>query len=483
VSEAVAARGRALLSRRATALRAAAALAGGVLLYFGTGLHPLWWAVWIGPIPLLAAAFASPPGLARLLVLAASLVADAGVVPYLLEVTGTLPTAIITLLRTLLWLFLVGRTRAAVLGSRSWAVVFVYPVLASGADMLISALSADGTALSLAYTQMDALPVIQSASWGGTAAVVFLPSLFASAAAVAWYRRGDLDRPLLAYGASAMLFVLLLGWGWLRTQNGSPERLTVAMAAVDVDGFAKSPEAVLSAYGPLIVEAARQRAAIVVLPEEVGALAPAAAEIARSGLAEAARANGVELLAGMRITGTDGFQNRAWLFSPKGEPVDDYAKRHPVPGLEGRMIRGSADATATIGDARFGIAICKDMDFPRLGRGYAALGVQAMLVPAWDFGMDGWLHGRMAVLRGVEGGFSIARAARDGTLSISDRYGRVLAERPTAGPPGELLVGALPLPRAAPTLYARLGDAFGWLMAAGLAGLVLRPLFRRGGIA
>jgi hypothetical protein len=32
-----------------------------------------------------------------------------------------------------------------------------------------------------------------------------------------------------------------------------------------------------------------------------------------------------------------------------------------------------------------------------------------MLVPAWDFNADGWLHARMAVLRGVEGGYAIVR--------------------------------------------------------------------------
>jgi len=42
------------------------------------------------------------------------------------------------------------------------------------------------------------------------------------------------------------------------------------------------------------------------------------------------------------------------------------------------------------------------MDFPTLGRRYAALGVDALLVPAWDFDQDAWWHARMAILRGVE---------------------------------------------------------------------------------
>ncbi|HEY2046661.1 MAG TPA: hypothetical protein VGG93_08780, partial [Candidatus Udaeobacter sp.] len=34
----------------------AAALATAALSYFGTGLHPIWWMLWLAPIPALAIA-------------------------------------------------------------------------------------------------------------------------------------------------------------------------------------------------------------------------------------------------------------------------------------------------------------------------------------------------------------------------------------------------------------------------------------------
>ena len=52
---------------------------------------------------------------------------------------------------------------------------------------------------------------------------------------------------------------------------------------------------------------------------------------------------------------------------------------------------------------RSSVAICKDLDYPPLGRAYARAEVGLLLVPAWDFQNDGWLHSRMAVMRGVEG--------------------------------------------------------------------------------
>jgi apolipoprotein N-acyltransferase len=50
-----------------------------------------------------------------------------------------------------------------------------------------------------------------------------------------------------------------------------------------------------------------------------------------------------------------------------------------------------------------------------------------VLVPAWDFTLDGWLHDRMAVMRGVESGFTVVRAAKQALLTVSHDRGRILA--------------------------------------------------------
>jgi hypothetical protein len=39
---------------RKSFLIAAAGLVSAALAYFGTGLHPVWWALWLAPIPVLA---------------------------------------------------------------------------------------------------------------------------------------------------------------------------------------------------------------------------------------------------------------------------------------------------------------------------------------------------------------------------------------------------------------------------------------------
>ena len=65
------------------------------------------------------------------------------------------------------------------------------------------------------------------------------------------------------------------------------------------------------------------------------------------------------------------------------------------------------------------------------------------------------------MLRGVESGFSIARAARGGGISfVSDRFGRVLSERRSEVALG-VLESEVPISSEEPTIYASIGDLFG----------------------
>src|SRR5262249_23900098 len=88
-------------------------------------------------------------------------------------------------------------------------------------------------------------------------------------------------------------------------------------------------------------------------------------------------------------------------------------------------------------------------------------GVGLMLIPAWDFVVDRSWHGHIAVMRGVESGFSIARAAKNGYLTVSDWRGRILAERPSDAAEVATLIADTPASHHF-TLYQALGDWFAW---------------------
>ena len=149
--------------------------------------------------------------------------------------------------------------------------------------------------------------------------------------------------------------------------------------------------------------------------------------------------------------------NSAHILAP-GKPVQRYLKRHMVPGLE----LGYTLGRDSFVDGTRGVAICKDMDFPATIRDYGSRGVELMLVPAWDFVKDARMHSRMALVRGVENGFAIARAAAGGNLTASDRYGRVIGEATTSREHPVTVVTDLGM-RGGGTIYTRIGEAFAWL--------------------
>jgi apolipoprotein N-acyltransferase len=148
------------------------------------------------------------------------------------------------------------------------------------------------------------------------------------------------------------------------------------------------------------------------------------------------------------------------------QPPAQYLKRRLIPGLEDEFRPGDADLV--LGD--LGIAICKDMDFAPMIREYGQNGVRLMLVPAWDFRSDTALHARMALVRGVENGFAVVRAAANGILTVSDAYGRMVAEAETSTDYPVTLTATVGLIDHG-TFYGRIGDLFGWLTV--LAALLL----------
>ncbi|OON69366.1 hypothetical protein B0919_08760 [Hymenobacter sp. CRA2] len=218
---------------------------------------------------------------------------------------------------------------------------------------------------------------------------------------------------------------------------------------------------------------AAQGAQVVVLPEKIGGLLTTAQAQAwqrqMSGWAARYR---VWLEAGVGVERTGGHLNVAWLFAPDGQLLDTYQKHYLAPP-EQAFAAGQAYTVRAVAGQPVGLAICKDLHFAALGRAYARRRVGALLVPAWDFDPDGQLAERMTATHGVENGYLIVRAARNGLLTVSDAYGRVVAERLSRRLPGQTLLVRTPVSPLVPTLYTRLGDALGWLCVAAGAGLLL----------
>lgn len=465
---------------------AAAATAWG--WWLGTGLSPLWWMTWIAPLPLLACAVrlrARWAALATFLAFAAGgtnlwhYLHDTLRLPLPVVLLAIATPALLAIPAVLLWRALLRRGRAV-------AAMFALPLTMTGLWWANAALSPHGTFGHVAYAQMDALAVIQTAAvlglWGVGFLVWLLPALLTTLTAPGIGTR----QRLAASAIGIALLSLALGSGiWRLHGDGAETRLRIGL--VSIGGFAdvaadidrSEGRRLLDAYLTEIDRLAERGARMVVAPESAllvrsHAIAPLQALATR---------RNVRIVIGTEDHSDLPYKrNTALVFEPGKDMPASYVKHHLIPGIEDRYTPGTA-RTMLPGEPRTGVTICKDLDFTATGHDYGVLDASLVLAPAWDFGEDAWLHGRMAVLRGVENGFALARSARDGHLTLSDDRGRVLAQASSAASNATVtLLGDVPL-RTRHTPYTRIGDAFGWLslLAAGLlaASLLMATLSPR----
>lgn len=399
---------------------------------------------------------------------------------YMIDLAGPIDGVLISLARVAQWAFLAWVAAFASRRLRPSVGVFVFPSFVAGLEVVVAAASPHGSAGSLAYSQLDVLPLIQVASLGGVAAVAFVPALGAAVAAYALSHRPRAWRPLIA---PAVILALVFGFGvWRLAQHSEVEDTTIAL--VSSDQFAGVPDSwreVWDVYGPAVEQAAADGAHLVVLPEKIFRLGQDERDPFVQLAGDLAKEHDIDLIVGVderdgALTSDTG-DNRAYLFSPGGE-VSSYDKRHLVPGLEASFRPGDHDGIVEASGTVYALAICKDMDFAGTIRGYGGADATLMLVPAWDFGDDAWFHSRIAVLRGVETGIPVARSARDGLLTLSDANGRIAAEVASADAV-QVLLAAVPA-AGAETLYTSIGDTFGWTVLFG-GGAALVFLRRRTG--
>jgi apolipoprotein N-acyltransferase len=373
-------------------------------------------------------------------------------------------------------MFVVGATRRFVLRYQKWWTIFAYPAIWAAVDTLSSHLLRDGNWGSLAYSQGDFLPILQITSLFGVPGLLFLVALVPSALAVTLVFGRTMPHAWRAYATVAVLLVASLGYGALRLSKPVMGRQTTfgLVAIDDAIGPKATPVYIASiwqSYDQQIALLASQGAEIIVLPEKIGMISPVLAAEWQQHLSALAARLHVWIEAGVGVDDGSKRVNLEWLFTPGGALSASYQKHHMAPP-EREYIAGHAYEVREISGSAYGLAICKDMHFASLGRAYGERNVAAMLVPAWDFYFDGWLAARMTLTRGVENGYSVIRASREGMLTVSDPYGRVLAERASSSLPGSAMLVRAAISAPVPTLYTRIGDLFGWLCVAA-SGLIL----------
>jgi apolipoprotein N-acyltransferase len=473
-----------MVSRPSGNLLIALCLSLSALLFFlGTGLSPLWPLTWLAPIPVLWIAPRVSTGEAFFVAVAASALGGLNEWSYARTVLPTWLVASFLLFVGCVFGLAVLFFRSRILRGKLWQAALIAPAFWVAVEYLVAITSVHGTFGDISYSQMNFLPILQIASVTGIWGISFCIFLFAATMAALFSVGSERAKAPLAMVVSVFL-ACVLGFGAWRLATTPKDSPTVKVALIASDEAGNLHPATLGQeqevygrYAEQMKSLAAQGVQVFVLPEHSGPVTNATQSDFDGLLGHMAKQAGAYVTVGIDRSVPTATWNQERLYSPDGSFVASYNKHHLLPHLENET-PGTERTVVSQPSGKWGMEICKDMDFPRLSRQYSQDGIGLLLVPAWDFVDDGWLHGRMAVLRGVESGFSIARSAKLGLLTATDDRGRVLADRNTLAVPFATVIATVPVRHDA-TIYSRFGDWFAWSDIVLLAVLMVMPLSRR----
>jgi apolipoprotein N-acyltransferase len=380
------------------------------------------------------------------------------------------PAIFLTLLLPLIFAILVLAARRMVRTTGQWYSVFAFPVFFTAFEFLVLQYSRDGSAGSVAYTQSNILPIVQIASVAGILGITFFITFIPSAIAVAWHFRKQKKKFRFTARIGVIVTALVIFAGSLRlilNPPGTQSSIKVGLAVLDEKShyitqhpdIEKEKQSAKN-YAEFVSQLANGGARLVVLPERALNIDPQTESTLTNILSSTAGQKNVFIVSGYTNFKTAAHRNSSLVIDANGRLVVDYNKVYLVPGLEKQFTPGSSIGLFEFNNIKTGTAICKDLDFPSYIKNYGVAGIDFLNIPAWDFVTDDWLHSRMAILRGVENGFSEVRTARQGRLTISDAYGRVIAEANSSSGKAVTLTGNVPIQKLN-TIYNRWGNWFG----------------------
>jgi len=309
--------------------------------------------------------------------------------------------------------------------------------------------------------------------------VIFVAALVPSAAAVTWYtwKWGLGSRLPLALALGA--FFLAVAAGALRMNRASGPAVKIGVGAtndkIELFDSADPLDSVSAAsvYEPIVKQLAAEGAEIVVLPEKLCGVTPATEASIIGLFAQFARDQHVWLVAGLDEVDRQPERNIAAVFGPDGTLVGTYVKRRLAGEMEKTYAAGTDPLVFDPPWGRTAIAIGEDLDFAPLARELSARKVHLVLAPAWDLGHSGGMHALMTSTWATEFGIPVARAAREGSVSLVDTRGRTVADAPVTAGKTAVAVAELHL-GAGPTFTVRAGEWFGWLSTLVALGLLVR---------
>jgi apolipoprotein N-acyltransferase len=400
------------------------------------------------------------------------------------------------------WLYEVGRVR---LGVPAWLSPALAAALWTALELLRTLLFSGFPWALLGYTQyrQPSLRLLASllGVYGIGALLVWVNAAAAETIRLLVGRREAAcpDRRVAALACPALLLLLgAFGFGshlWRDPATGPP--LTVGLLQGNIEqGVKWDPEfqvATLEIYEALARRTAEAKPALIVWPETAIPFFLRYDQMLGARVRRFVAESGIPMLVGSPDMDAERrLYNTAFLLDRQGDLAGRYDKRHLVPFGEyvplqplfffldklvvgiGDFGRGREATLLPLEGARFGVTICYEVIFPAEVREFARRGAQFLVNitnDAW-FGESGapYQHLAMAVMRAVENGSYLVRAANTGVSAVITPAGEIRAA--TAIFTRAALVETIRL-RTAETVYTRHGDLLPWACLLGLPGYLL----------
>lgn len=478
------------LGRAAIALAAIAATA--VLLFYGDGMQPRWLLMWFAPLPVLLFALRRPAWQAGLAAAVAWMAGWLNLWSYL-RALNLPPIVWFLACGTSAVAFTVGVLLFRALARRGalWCAWLALPSLWIAFEFVRNLLWPHGSGGCIAYSQLNFLPFLQTASLAGPWGMGFVLMLFPAGLALGLHpRKSSRRQSLRVMVATLGILAVLLIFGAVRLSIPQPgPEVRVGLIASDANGGAQveqpgpPAEHLFESYAQKARQLIAQGAQVVVMPEDMAVVPDSNLAATDAIFQPIADQTGAVLVVGMAHASASVTHNESRIYMP-GVAARSYDKEHLLPPWEtahftpGAALTRFSPPTPALGRI-WAVAICKDLDFTNPARTYGKAHTGLLLAPAWDFRIDSFWHGHIAVMRAVEDGFSLARAARRGFLTVADNRGRIVAENPSNAAPFATLLATVPAGHS-PTLFVLLGDWFGWCAIATLIFVLVQLARRRG---
>ncbi len=449
--------------------------------------YGIWWLIWIGWVPMLAAQYrVIPPKLSMLPPAVATFIWLQG---YLGPVFGGSGLFMEYLPLAIFFLTLFTESGSRRFHERTGYRWFVFQssISAAAIEMIRLFIPFAGTWGFVAYAHYEQPWMIQPVGIFGIIGMGFLIMIvnyvLAQGALRLFDQRWQLDDHIPApaphhvrrwlVGAGAALGVwLVLSLIMFRAPDTPTVRVAVLQPEVSpiVSANQGKDELLAQLHARLIEQshaAAAQGAELIIWPEAVLQYDPQVDD--PLGLAALAQELDVYLVVGYVVDVSEGvFRNEATVIAPSGEFLGVFGKDHPVSFAgETSPTRGAYPVYETDLGVLATI-ICYDQDYTDTTQKMARQGAQLVAVPSNDWAGIADKHYAHTVFRAAENRVAMAKADGGFDSAIIDPYGRIL-ELAVAPEGGEAtLVSDVALGSGKGAITSHLGDWFGWLSLAGL---------------